>query len=386
MPDFNLPVDENDAAARFEKWKETDPFPRICPALLNSRDIIDYVSTTGMLFPFRPDQSSEKLKTASYEVDLLGEYRWWDASGKERRGRIARGDEFVLQRNSIAFVQVEPIFRVPAYIALRFNLRIKHVYRGLLLGTGPLVDPGFQGPLYIPLHNLTSNEYVLKGGEGLIWMEFTKLSTATWTNPRIESPERNGIIVSFPPRKENQELDYYLCKAAPSRSIRSSIPLETEVARQHAEAARGDAANAREQAESAKGEAKRSATWAQGLTIAVAIAAAALVLNMWNFVTSAQNFVNSRAGGLDQRIEKLLQKSEQLEKSAVDSDGISRRIDKLSNEVDQLRKEVQVSQIPSTHPSVPLITQSPPAPGSGKRATPMQATTQSTSAPTSTQP
>ncbi len=28
------------------------------------------------------------------------------------------------------------------------------VYKGLLLGTGPIVDPGFVGKLYIPLHKL----------------------------------------------------------------------------------------------------------------------------------------------------------------------------------------------------------------------------------------
>ena len=50
------------------------------------------------------------------------------------------------------------------------------MHRGLLLGTGPLVDPGFHGRLLIPLHNLTSDEYTIRGDEGLIWMEFTKTS------------------------------------------------------------------------------------------------------------------------------------------------------------------------------------------------------------------
>jgi deoxycytidine triphosphate deaminase len=110
--------------------------------------------------------------------------------------QISRGETFVLRRNSIAFVQVEPVFRIPDYIALRFNLKILHVHRGILLGTGPLVDPGFVGNLYIPLHNLTDSDYTFKGGEGLIWMEFTKVS---WPPPGSREP----LATDSPPREGN---------------------------------------------------------------------------------------------------------------------------------------------------------------------------------------
>ena len=65
---------------------------------------------------------------------------------------------------------------MPAYIVARFNLKISLVYKGLLLGTGPIVDPCFEGRLSIPLHNLTHNNYTLLGGDTLIAMEFTKTS------------------------------------------------------------------------------------------------------------------------------------------------------------------------------------------------------------------
>jgi hypothetical protein len=90
----------------------------------------------------------------------------------------------VLPANPITFVQVEPEFRLPNYIALRFNLRITHVHRGLLLGTGPLVDPGFRGKLLIPMHNLTASDYELATKEALIWIEFTK---TTYNCEPIES-------------------------------------------------------------------------------------------------------------------------------------------------------------------------------------------------------
>src|SRR5256885_14069412 len=91
------------------------------------------------------------------------------------------------------------MFRFPDYIAARFNLKIPNVYRGLLLGTGPLVDPGWSGRLSFPLHNLTTNDYEFPGGEEIIWMEFTKLSeNDRWLDRSVVSPERRGTYHAFP--------------------------------------------------------------------------------------------------------------------------------------------------------------------------------------------
>ncbi|MDZ8091094.1 MAG: hypothetical protein RMZ42_04015 [Nostoc sp. DedQUE05] len=145
---------EAEAEDRFKIYRSLDPFDDIEPALLNSAHIYDYVAATGMIYPFDP----ENLKSASYEVKVLGECVYWDEEGQKVVQNIKEGDQFFLRPNSIAFVTLEPMFRLPDYIALRFNLKIKNVYRGLLLGTGPLVDPGFVGRLSLPLHNLTTNE------------------------------------------------------------------------------------------------------------------------------------------------------------------------------------------------------------------------------------
>lgn len=192
-------TDQEEATRRFLETRSSDPFPSITPALLNSADIADYVLETGMIVPFRPD----KLKTASYEVALLGEWIYVDRKGQVQRGDLKEGDEFKLRKNSIAFMTAEPLFQLPDYIALRHNLKISHVYKGLLVGTGPLIDPGFTGKISLPIHNLTQNDYVLKGGEGIIWVEFTKLSeNPTWRHgPRSADHERRGRYRAFPPFK-----------------------------------------------------------------------------------------------------------------------------------------------------------------------------------------
>ena len=226
---FSFAISEDQAKERFERFFAIDPFPDIPAALLNSSDIRSYVGATGMIFPF--NDAKEKLKTASYEVDLLGKCVYWDGDEKLQVQEVKEGDEFTLRKNSIAFVTLRPIFRLPRYIALRFNLKITHVYRGILLGTGPLVDPGYNNQLYIPLHNLTNNDYVLRGGEGLIWMEFTKLSHPD-TRTALQGIAMNllpepypGDLVEFDPKKNQlTSVLQYIRKGEPQRSVRSSIP------------------------------------------------------------------------------------------------------------------------------------------------------------------
>ena len=117
----------------------------------------------------------------------------------------------ILPANSITFVQVEPHFRLPNYIAVRFNLRITHVHRGLLLGTGPLVDPGFHGRLLVPLHNLTAYEYYLDTTKALIWVEFTKTTFGFVPREEVASKHRN--FAPFPLSNRNLTPDEYLFKA-----------------------------------------------------------------------------------------------------------------------------------------------------------------------------
>jgi deoxycytidine triphosphate deaminase len=313
--------DDGEAAARYDLWNAKDPFNKVPPALLNSGDIADYVAACGMIFPFHAETDRDKLKPASYEVDLLG--RCISFTGPSREDiqitEVGEDDEFVLRRNEIAFVQLEPFFRLPRYIALRFNLRIKHVYRGLLLGTGPLVDPGFIGRLWIPLHNLTANDYVFRGGEGLVWMEFTKLS-------RIFAPDERGnrqkFFTDFPDEKiERNTIEDYLNYADPYRPIRSSIPELFGATRDEAQHARDEAANAATSATAAAGAAQatrdRARNWGIGAGIGVALALLAIVIATWTLV----NAVRDRAEDAFRKADRLEVQLENLREDAQSQRG-----------------------------------------------------------------
>lgn len=228
---------KDEAETRSKKYRrpdvDLDPFPDIPPALLSSEHIKAYVRETGMIYPFRDD--STRLKSASYEVSAGGNFIYWDEDGKKFSSPITKDGTFTLRPNSISFVQIESEFRLPHYIAVRFNLRITHVHRGLLLGTGPLVDPGFHGNLLIPLHNLTSAEYTIRGDEGLIWMEFTKTSHRATESRVRDAPQ--DIFIKTEARKNDQPPEYYFDRASKNMPIRSSIPVVVADARKLAQSA-----------------------------------------------------------------------------------------------------------------------------------------------------
>ncbi|MCI9518782.1 MAG: hypothetical protein HFK08_05930 [Clostridia bacterium] len=172
---LDLPCNEfltNDAEVKYNKFKNIDPFPDIENALLNGNDVAKYVLATGLLDPFKPDQ----LSGVTYTARFSGELYYWTSKGEPVHQTVEEGKEHRIPPNSITYLEIDTCFRVPNYMALRFNLRVKNVYKGLLLGTGPIIDSGFVGRIFIPLHNLTCNYYIIKKGAKLIEIEFTKLS------------------------------------------------------------------------------------------------------------------------------------------------------------------------------------------------------------------
>lgn len=321
--DLNYALSNISAAKRYEKWKAKDPYPDIQPALLNSADIKAYVKKTGMIYPFY----EEDLQGASYKVRIAGKILYWmydDTSlHKEPPKKIVTElncgtDSFELGPNSIAFVALEPCFRIPEYLALRFNLKIQHIYKGLLLGTGPLVDPGFNGKLFIPLHNLTSNIYRFKYGDTLITMEFTKLScNAQWDNltnvaehsetyKREDIPESRDVQVYIDKALANDRLDSVV-SSIPNTLYNSKIQVE-EAKKQVLDSA-DKVSQAQKEAEEIRVQARteiekvRDKTqkdtenirkWTAVTSIASVISIATLIVSSIGFVFNSYNKVDER--------------------------------------------------------------------------------------------
>ena len=230
--DYQFTNDDREAETRATDWRDDDPFPDVPRALLSQDHIRDYVRVTGMLCPFYAT-NEKRSKAASYEA-WPTRFIYWNDLGHKIIDDIPpeeyQRNGYELKENSITFVQIDTKIRLPNYIALRFNLSITHVHRGLLLGTGPLVDPGFSGSLLIPLHNLTSAPYRLKNG--IIWFEFTKTSG--------HSPPP----ADFERRKRDVGAETYFERASGNNPIQSSIPRAVKTAQDSASKAQADARRA----------------------------------------------------------------------------------------------------------------------------------------------
>jgi len=134
--------------------------------MLSADRIQFYVDKVRLIDPF----DVEKLKPASYGLTLGPSY--------QHEGTLYQltplKPTLVIPENSIVFVSMRESLRLPHYMAARFNLAIEHIYKGLLLGTGPQVDPGFQGVLSCPLHNISNEPIRIDLDEHLATIDFIK--------------------------------------------------------------------------------------------------------------------------------------------------------------------------------------------------------------------
>ena len=271
-----------------------DPFPaEVAPSLLNSADIIRYAERGCLVQPF----SRDRLNPATYTIRFLGTlYSWAQEENTRRPSKtaIVENEPVRLHANSITYLETKEVFRLPQYIAARFNLHIRHVHRGILLGTGPLVDPGFGGPLLVPLHNLTANDYDVIGGDNLLWVEFTKLTTNDyWKRDQANlTDSRPRDLVTFPAAKQGLKAHQYFAKAeVGSRGVVSAF--------------KGELASSQRNARAASDSAEKAATTVRNLTIGgtlgIVVAVGTLLFSAY---TLFQN--NSEmAGGIHERLDRI---------------------------------------------------------------------------------
>ncbi len=326
-------ISEEDALRRYEKYKNVDPFPDIPPALLNSAHIKAYIAKTGMVFPYFPadDSKKDRITSASLTMTIGPEVLYWDfpksafLQPKDKQcysAKLKMEDEIMLRPNSITYLRPLERFNIPDYIAVRFNLRIVHVHRGLLLGTGPLLDPGYKGYPMIPVHNLTENTYTVRVGEQFINVEFTKISDVSSIS--IMKSLRDEYPFTYA-KNSGKTFDYsfikFIDKHVPSRKVKSSLSGVIDQARHVVQQ-------------------QRKLTW--GALIGALIAIAALIVGGYRLTISATETINSARDRIDQHIVQ----EDRIEQFQIE-------LDKLENEIEELKNTKTDSINPTTNISTP---------------------------------
>ncbi len=296
---------EVEALALYMGAKEQDPYPRVPPALLNSAHIEDYMLATAMVFPYEP----KRRKSASYAMRVGNRMAFYDPKTPQQTPyrSLKAGQTFELPPNSLVYVQTKELFQLPNYMAVRFNLHIELVHKGLLLGTGPLVDPGFSGRLLIPLHNMTASTYVLAEDDELIWVEFTKTSAHPHWLPEAQARNMPGKPIAqyadFPKPKTNMRIEDYFERARrphPSKANFETYPFP-------ANAIPNGVAEAQRLAEDSKNEAETARKAAASLQkygfigilvaiITTALPLAALLYSSWQMVQATVQMADGSNG------------------------------------------------------------------------------------------
>ncbi|GGF87129.1 hypothetical protein GCM10010924_13560 [Rhizobium wenxiniae] len=310
------------------------------------------------------------MKKASYE-GRIGSKAYFFSEKGDLEPILVKGEPLRVPANSIVFVESDLEFRLPDYIALRFNLSIRHVHRGLLLGTGPLVDPGFWGRLCIPLHNLTNEEYLIAPNEGLFWVEFTKTTPGeiVGRNPLVSDPQEQSDSLD----RGLWDIEKFIRKAArpldpakPSIPIRSSISVVAEQNRKRAETAADEATRAQKQAEESKKEAeaaKKSSVESKAALEEIkakvesygligVLLSLATAFTLWGtFFFGVRADMAALGARLDGEIAARQSKpndakpdsakSTEAERLKFDVDNLKRRLDDVVRENDALRTQIQ---------------------------------------------
>jgi deoxycytidine triphosphate deaminase len=323
---------------------------RIPPSLLSAEHIKDYVLATGLISPFYIGGKKPRLKKASYEGRVGSvAYTFEDSAIKIvpiNDGKIR------IKANSIVFVECDLNFRLPEYIALRFNLQIKHVHRGLLLGTGPIVDPAFWGKLCIPLHNLTSEDYYLGENEGLIWIEFTK------TTSKVSEAEAVGVR---PSTTDFWDIKKFILKAVEGNGdgklveIQSSINRVVVNAGQQAAEAKTTATAAKEVADKASTTAATADTKVNRIAfgaaiggflaiVAIAVGLVTLVVNQFSFYDTQHLIYKEYVTEASAKLEDVKKKNEDLELRLKTYDQNLENVSKLNLTITKMQREIESIQ------------------------------------------
>lgn len=98
----------------------------------------------------------------------------------------------VLPPNSLTFASVHEKFNLPRDVIARFNLKSPFVHRGLMLGGGPIIDPGYQSGIVLPLHNFSNVPIEIGYLEPIIKVEFSR--TANPDETRLGGLEVSRLV------------------------------------------------------------------------------------------------------------------------------------------------------------------------------------------------
>jgi dCTP deaminase len=176
---------------------EADALASIQPGILVDKDIMDALKRNYMrIDPF--DQSA--LEPATYDLSL-GSIPVVTTSGEP----VDLADEGLLKipPYAAALVQTEEILTLSSRIVGRLGARSNLLQNGIIASTGPQIDPGFMGQIFVNLLNISDRPFSIRRRRGSCPRNFIYLP-ANHRGPmrartRTRPNSRMTTLIEWPP-------------------------------------------------------------------------------------------------------------------------------------------------------------------------------------------
>jgi len=128
-----------------------------------SKDEIKHLAITqNLVVPF----DEKCLKAASYDLRCGARYycpdekrRFWQRSRRNFHS-LKEGESFEIPSYQITFLEMKEHVNMPKNLTAKLGLRNSLLFRGIILGSQTQIDPGYEGPIWCMLHNVSNNPSV----------------------------------------------------------------------------------------------------------------------------------------------------------------------------------------------------------------------------------
>jgi dCTP deaminase len=141
--------------------------------ILVDTQIRDKVGSTGIVAPF----DTNCVQPASYDL-RIGSVVYAPPKPDEPMDLSANGGVYRLPPYGNAVLTTYENLKLPPNLLGRIGLKSGFARRGIVASTGPQIDPGFKGKLFVSVFNLAAASHVFKYQDTFLTIEFHELEAA----------------------------------------------------------------------------------------------------------------------------------------------------------------------------------------------------------------
>src|SRR2546422_5015543 len=168
-------------------WPADDPDPSVHGVLLSN-----YIKRYSTLYKLIDPFEEGSLEAASYMLHVGDEFWLNDEPiAPDSFGRVK------IPRNGLLYFSIKERLNLPRFLIALHDLKVKQVYRGLLVGRSVHVDPGYSGRINYPIFNFTSQDRVLEVGQEIGTIIFVKTTPFGPDCKPYPSPPSNRRINEY---------------------------------------------------------------------------------------------------------------------------------------------------------------------------------------------